>query len=199
MCFLFFLQEQNGGGGGEGAPGILCRQGLQVWRRVVPRLGSPSCSLGKRDAVPSFHDRWRENESPGNATGKRPGSAWNRRTARQQPPLPPAVTAGPDLSLLSFRPRATPMPPQQGTPASSSRRLSCLLPSPLPFLLPLNLWELPRKSAPPQRGYALCPGFDLIPSWHPQAPALLMIHSLALGLCPLALFLPPLIGKATNI
>lgn len=50
--------------------------------------------------------------------------------------------------------------------------------SPSPFLLPLNLSELPRKPAPPQRGYsyALRSGFDLIPSWRPQARALLMIQ-----------------------
>lgn len=49
--FLFFLQKQDGGG--EGAPGILCRQGLHVWRWVVPGLGSLT-SFGKRAAVPSF-------------------------------------------------------------------------------------------------------------------------------------------------
>lgn len=48
--------------------------------------------------------------------------------------------------------------------------------SPSPFLLPVNLSELPRKPAPPQRGYALRPGFDLIPSRRPQAWALLMIQ-----------------------
>lgn len=172
--FPLFQQKQDGGGGEGGATGILCRQGLRVWRGWFPP-GSLSSGPGKRGAGPSFQALG-ERMRPKEMSQAKARTEWNRLSAGQPPPAfscPDSLTR-PFSAVL--QPLSRLCAPSAEDPSFKPEETELPAVKPLAFPPPLRLSELPGKPASPQRGCALRPGFDLIPSWRPQAPALLTIQ-----------------------